>query len=153
MPKARCQWGSPEIWCLMCCMNIKGGPKSLQNLLRSPVSVVERNLNFIEIGRLRIEHKLFFLKIFGHPRDIPAKPRDIPPKKVLISLVSRNVSNFLAPTPSRGRPLSHRKNITTPKFGFVLFFFRAWGESESVIEGFSAKFVQICVCNGKFSFL
>ena len=28
-----------------------------------------------------IEHKLFFLKLFGHRRDIPAKSRDIPPKK------------------------------------------------------------------------
>ena len=30
----------------------------------------------------KIEHKLFFLKLFGHFRDIPAKSRDIPPKKV-----------------------------------------------------------------------
>ena len=29
----------------------------------------------------KIEHKLFFLELFGRPRDIPAKSRDIPPKK------------------------------------------------------------------------
>ena len=30
----------------------------------------------------KIEHKLFFLRLFGHRRDIPAKSRDIPPQKV-----------------------------------------------------------------------
>ena len=29
----------------------------------------------------KFEHKLFFLLLFGHRRDIPAKSRDIPPKK------------------------------------------------------------------------
>ena len=52
----------------------------------------------------KIEQELHFLKRFGHFRDIPAKSRDISPKS-LISLVSRDISNFLAPTPSRGRPL------------------------------------------------
>ena len=32
-------------------------------------------------GRTLMEHKLFFLKLFGLLRDIPAKSRDIPPKK------------------------------------------------------------------------
>ena len=29
----------------------------------------------------KIQHKLLFLKLFGHRRDIPAKSRDIQPKK------------------------------------------------------------------------
>ena len=37
-----------------------------------------------------------FRKLFGHPQDIPAKSRDIPPK-MLISLVSRDIPNFWRP--------------------------------------------------------
>ena len=46
-------------------------------------------------------------------------------QKSLISLVSKDIPNFLAPTPSRGRPHTPPENIRTQKFGFVLFF-RAW---------------------------
>ena len=61
-----------------------------------------------KLGAKNWTQTLFSLKLFGHFRDIPAKTRDIPPKS-LISLASSGISNFLAPTPSRGRPLPHRK--------------------------------------------
>ena len=103
---------------------------------------------------MEIEHKLFFLKLFGHLRDIPAKSRDIPPKnrghkiepkhffsqtfralpgypgkipgypakKSLIPWVSRDIPNFLAPTPSRGRPPPHQKISGLKSLGLGSFF-------------------------------
>ena len=57
----------------------------------------------------KMSTNLFFLKLFGHSRDIPAKLRDIPQQKSLISLVSKDIPNFLAPTPSCGRPPPRQK--------------------------------------------
>ena len=62
-----------------------------------------------------IFHSLVFWS-FGkakkHPKhqgnSTPSEPRRSRPIS-LISLVSRDMPNFLAPTPSRGRPLPHRK--------------------------------------------
>ena len=52
---------------------------------------------------------------------IPVKSRDIPPKS-LVSLVSRDIPNFSAPTPSSGRPPPHRR-ISGPKnLGLGSFF-------------------------------
>ena len=62
-----------------------------------------------------------FLKHFGHFRDIPANP-GISRQKSLISLASRDTSNFLAPTPSRGRPLPHRKISGLKSLGLCSFF-------------------------------
>ena len=42
---------------------------------------------------------------------------DIPPKK-LISMVSRDFPNFLAPAPSRGKTPTPPEDIRTKKFGF-----------------------------------
>ena len=50
-------------------------------------------------------------------------------QKSLIPWVSRDIPNFLAPTPSRGRPPTPPENIRTQKFRFG-FLFRAWS-SES----------------------
>ena len=49
-----------------------------------------------------------FLKLFGR-RGISQQDPGISRQKSLISLVSRDIPNFLAPIPSCGRPLSHRK--------------------------------------------
>ena len=77
----------------------------------------------VKITSLEIEPKLIFLKLFGRPRDIPAKSRDIPPKKFdFPGFEGRMISNFLAPTRSRGRPLPHWK-ISGPKsLGLGSFF-------------------------------
>ena len=57
----------------------------------------------------KIEHKLFFLKLFGHRRNISQQNPGISSQKSLISLVSRDIPKFLAPTHSRGRSSSHPK--------------------------------------------
>ena len=69
----------------------------------------------------RIEHKLSFSNISGTPR-ISRKNPEISRPKSLISLVSRDISNFLAPTPSRGRPLPHRKISGLRSLGLCSFF-------------------------------
>ena len=56
------------------------------------------------------EHGFYFLKLFGHLRDIPAK---IWPK-VWFPWVSKDIPNLLAPALSSGRPTPHRK-ISGPK--------------------------------------
>ena len=43
-------------------------------------------------------------------------------QKCLISLASRDTSNFLAPTPSRGRPLPHRKIPGLKSLGLCSLF-------------------------------
>ena len=54
----------------------------------------------------RIEHKPFFLKLFGHPsRQNPGMSR----QKVGFPWVSKDMPNFLAPTPSREKPPPHPK--------------------------------------------
>ena len=64
----------------------------------------------------------FFVKLFGHSRDIPAKSQDIPPKKKFdfpgfeghIELVGPHPFTWKTPTPP--------ENIQTQKLGFVLLF-------------------------------
>ena len=68
-----------------------------------------------------MEHNCFSLKLFGHLRDIPAKSRDIPPKKFDFPAFEGYTElfgphRFMWNTPT---PL---ENIQTQKFGFVLFF-------------------------------
>ena len=53
-------------------------------------------------------------KLFGHAQDIPAKIPGYPRPKVWFPCVSKDIPNFLAPTPSRGRPPPHPK-ISGPK--------------------------------------
>ena len=52
----------------------------------------------------------FFLKLFGHPKNIPGISR----QKVWLPWVSRDMLNCSAPTHSRGRPPLHPK-ISGPK--------------------------------------
>ena len=73
----------------------------------------------------------FFSNFSGTAGISRPKSRDIPPKR-LISLVSRDIPNFLAPTPSCGRPLTHRKVSGLKSLGLLLFL-RAWNDSISKI--------------------
>ena len=61
------------------------------------------NVNGDRIMGTRIEHKHLFPRLFGHLRDIPAKLPGYPTQSLFAS-VSRDIPNFLASTPSRGRP-------------------------------------------------
>ena len=51
---------------------------------------------------------IFFSNFSARPRTSQPRSWDIPPKS-LFSLDLRDIPNFLAPTPSHGRPLPHRK--------------------------------------------
>ena len=74
-----------------------------------------------------MEHKLFFLKLFWHRWDIPAKSRDIPRRdsrpKSLTSLVSRDMPNFLAANPPcTWKTPTRPKNIRLKSLGLCSFF-------------------------------
>ena len=90
--------------------------------IRAPVSAL-LSLNFEPGCRERqLNTNFFFSQIFRALwRDAPAKSRDIPPKK-FDSLVSRGIPNFLAPTPSCGRPPPHRKISRLKSLGLGSFF-------------------------------
>ena len=62
----------------------------------------------------------FFSQTFRISRQNPGISR----QKSLISLVSRGMPNFLAPTPSRGRPPPHRKISGLKSLGLCFFFVR-----------------------------
>ena len=64
---------------------------------------------------------LYFLKLFGHPRDIPAKSRDIAPKS-LVSLDFGGHTELLGPHPFTWKTPTPPENIRTKKFGFGFLF-------------------------------
>ena len=66
----------------------------------------------------------FFLKLFGHRRDIPAKSRDIPPKKFDFPGFEGHTGLF-GPHPSTWKTPTPPENIRTKKFGFG-FLFLPW---------------------------
>ena len=63
----------------------------------------------------------FFLKLFGRPRDIPAKSRDIPPKKFDFPGFEGRIELF-GPHPFTWKTPTPLENIRTKKFGFGFFF-------------------------------
>ena len=63
----------------------------------------------------------FFSQTFRAPPGCPGKIPGYLAKKRLVSLVSRDIPNFSAPTPSRGRPPPHPK-ISGQKFRFGFLF-------------------------------
>ena len=81
---------------------------------------------------LHRERKLntnFFFSNFSGAPGISQQNPGISRPECLLSLVSRDISNFLAPTHSRGRPLPHWK-ISGPKsLGLDSFFFPAYNRS------------------------
>ena len=70
---------------------------------------------------LKIEHELFFLKLFGRRWDIPAKSRDIPAKKFYFPGFEGHTELFGPPPPSCGRPLPHRKTSGLKSLGLCSF--------------------------------
>ena len=63
-----------------------------------------------------------FFSNFSGASGISRQNPGISRPKSLISLVSRDVSNFLAPTPSRGRPPPHQKISGLKSLGLGSFF-------------------------------
>ena len=63
----------------------------------------------------------FFLKLFGHFRDIPAKSRDIPPKKFDFPGFEGHTELF-GPHPFTWKTPTPPENIRSKKFGFGFVF-------------------------------
>ena len=81
------------------------------------------SLNKESRWRTKIEPKLYFLKVFGHPRDIPAKSRDIPPKKFDFPGFEGHTELF-GPHPFVWKTPTPPENVRAQKFRFG-FIFRA----------------------------
>ena len=64
----------------------------------------------------------FFFSNFSDTAGISRLNPGISRQKSLIPLVSKGIPNFLAPTPSRGRPLPHRKVSGLKSLGLGSFF-------------------------------
>ena len=77
-----------------------------------------------QIRERKLNTNFFFLKLFGHPRDIPAKSRDIPPKKFDFPGFEGHTELF-GPQPFVWKTPTPPENIRTQKFRFG-FLFRAW---------------------------
>ena len=69
----------------------------------------------------KIEHKFFFLKLFGHLRDIPPKSWDIPPKKFDFPGFEGHTELF-GPHPFTWKTPTPPENIWTKMFGFGFLF-------------------------------
>ena len=79
-------------------------------------------VNCRKVVRGPIEHNCFSQTFRASP-EYPAQNPRISRRKVWFPWVSKDISNILAPTPSRGRPPPHRK-ISGPKsLGLGSFFF------------------------------
>ena len=91
----------------------------------------------------------FFFSSFSGTAGISRQNTGISHQKSLISLVSRDMPNFLAPTPSRGRLLPHRKISGLKEFGFALLF-RTCVESlipfVRIHSGNNSKIIFLCIC-------
>ena len=84
-----------------------------------------------EIAVIR-ERKLntnFFFSNFSGTSGISQQNPGISRQKSLIPWVSRDIPNFLAPTPSRGRPPPHQKISGLKSLGLGSFFVPEWFES------------------------
>ena len=81
-----------------------------------------RNCNKIVQIRGQQLNKNLFLSSFSGTAGISQQNPGISRPKSLTSLVSRDIPNFLAPTPSRGRPLPQRKVSGLKSLGLCSFF-------------------------------
>ena len=77
---------------------------------------------FLENFRERKLNPNFFFSNFSGAPGISRRNPGMSRQKNLISLVSRGIPNFLAPTPSCGRPLPHRKISGLKSLGLGSFF-------------------------------
>ena len=71
-------------------------------------------------GQKRLNTNFYFSNFSG-AAGIPQQNPGISHPKSSISLVSRGIPNFLAPTPSRGRPLPHRQKSELKSLGLGSF--------------------------------
>ena len=69
----------------------------------------------------KIAHELFFLKLFGHHRDIPPKIPGYPAKK-LVSLGFEGHTELCGPHPFTWKTPTPPEDIRTKKFGLGSFF-------------------------------
>ena len=74
-------------------------------------------------GRELNTTSFFFLKLFGHPWDIPAKIPGYPAKKFGFPEFRRTCRTFWPPTPSHGRPPPPPEDIRTKKVWVWVPFF------------------------------
>ena len=70
----------------------------------------------------KLNTNFFFLKLFGHPPGISRQNPGISRQKSLISLVSRDIPNFLAPHPFTWKTPTPPENIGLKSLGFCSFF-------------------------------
>ena len=81
-------------------------------------------VNFSQENRERKLNTIFFFSNFSGTSGISRQNPGISRQKSLVSLVSRDIPNFSAPTPSRGRPPPHRRISGLKSLGLGSFFFR-----------------------------
>ena len=81
---------------------------------------------------------LFFLKLFGHPRDIPAKSRDIPPKKFGFPGFEGHTELF-GPHPFTWKTPTPPEDIRTKSLGLGSFFFPDCWPHTRVVEAQPTK--------------
>ena len=112
-------WPFPEISCEFClCVPEKG--KHINNL--TPTHFQDDPAKLFVRGP-KVEHKRFLSQTLRAPPGYPSKTPWISCQKVWFPWASKDMSNFLAPTPSCGRPPPHPK-ISGPKsLGLGSFFF------------------------------
>ena len=89
------------------------------SLAFSPRALTVRSLDILRGQKLN--PNIFFLKLFGRFRDIPAKSRDIPPKK-FDSLGFEGHTELFGPHPFMWKTPTPPENIRTQKFRFGFFF-------------------------------
>ena len=100
--------------------------------------------SFSDLFRGRKSNTNFFFSNFSGTAGISRQNPGIPRQKSLIFLVSRDIPNFLAPAPSRGRPPPRPKfSGVTRTFGFG-FVFLPWF--------FFFYFFRFQKCSGALSF-
>ena len=95
------------------------------------------------INRERKSNPNFFFSNFSGAPGISQQNPGISRPKSLISLVSRGIPNFLAPTPSCGRPLPHRKISGLKSLGLGSFFVP---ESTSSLQRMAANSGLLRAC-------
>ena len=106
---------------------VKTGQKTLpppQNLLLGPAFFKDTPSlrSVVDFGRERKLNTNFFFSNLSGTSGISRQNPGISRQKSLVSLISRDIPNFSAPTPSRGRPPPHQKISGLKSLGLGSFF-------------------------------
>ena len=104
-------------------------------------------------NRRRESQTNFYFSNFSGSSGISRQNPGISRPKCLISLVSRDIPNFLAPTNSRGRPPTRPANVRTKKFGFGFLFQKPGNHPNFRKNALGAKrpFSELWESSGVFS--